>query len=101
MVCLVPDCCHATRIKNRIREQRQETADAIALGYVNESVKRAGEYAADISDNVINYLVEEDRLPKRKKSKTQVLESSRKKRDDESAVILKQIPHHFRDLRRP
>ena len=24
---------------------RQETADAIALGYINESVKRAGEYA--------------------------------------------------------
>jgi phosphate uptake regulator len=49
---------------------RQETADAIALGYINESVKRAGEYAADISENVINYLVEEDRLPKKKKLKT-------------------------------
>jgi phosphate uptake regulator len=48
---------------------RQETADAIALGYINESVKRAGEYAADISENVINYLVEEDRLPKKKKLK--------------------------------
>ncbi len=47
----------------------QETADAIALGYINESVKRAGEYAADISENVINYLVEEDRLPKKKKLK--------------------------------
>ena len=49
---------------------RQETADAIALGYINESVKRAGEYAADISENVINYLVEEDRSPKKKKLKT-------------------------------
>ena len=48
---------------------RQETADAIALGYINESVKRAGEYAADISENVINYLVEEERLPKKKKLK--------------------------------
>ena len=48
---------------------KQETADAIALGYINESVKRAGEYAADISENVINYLVEEDRLPKKKKLK--------------------------------
>ena len=46
---------------------RQETADAIALGYINESVKRAGEYAADISENVINYLVEEDRSPGKKK----------------------------------
>jgi phosphate uptake regulator len=48
---------------------KQETADAIALGYINESLKRAGEYAADISENVINYLVEEDRLPKKKKLK--------------------------------
>ena len=46
---------------------RQETPDAIALGYITESVKRAGEYAADISENVINYLVEEDRLTKKKK----------------------------------
>ena len=46
-----------------------ETADAIAVGYINESVKRVGEYAADISENVINYLVEEDRLPKKKKLK--------------------------------
>jgi phosphate uptake regulator len=48
---------------------KQETADAIALGYINESVKRAGEYAADISENVINYLVEEERMPKKKKLK--------------------------------
>jgi phosphate uptake regulator len=48
---------------------QQETPDAIALGYITESVKRAGEYAADISENVINYLVEEDRLPKKKKVK--------------------------------
>jgi phosphate uptake regulator len=38
---------------------KEETSDAIALGYITESVKRAGEYAADISENVINYLVEE------------------------------------------
>jgi len=37
---------------------QQETSDAIALGYIAESVRRAGEYAADISENVINYLVE-------------------------------------------
>jgi hypothetical protein len=46
---------------------QQETPDAIALGYITESVKRTGEYAADISENVINYLVEEDRLPKKKR----------------------------------
>jgi phosphate uptake regulator len=46
---------------------QQETPDAIALGYITESVKRAGEYAADISENVINYLVEEDRSPKKKR----------------------------------
>ena len=46
---------------------RQETPDAIALGYITESVKRAGEYAADISENVINYLVEEDRSIKKSK----------------------------------
>jgi phosphate uptake regulator len=45
---------------------RQKTEDAIALGYISESVKRAGEYAADISENVINYLVEEWRETKRR-----------------------------------
>jgi phosphate uptake regulator len=39
---------------------QQETSDAIALGYITESVRRAGEYAADISENVINYLVGEE-----------------------------------------
>jgi phosphate uptake regulator len=38
----------------------QETPDAIALGYIIESIRRAGEYSADISENVINYLVEEE-----------------------------------------
>ena len=46
---------------------QQETSDAIALGYITESVKRAGEYAADISENVINYLVEEE-LPARRRT---------------------------------
>ena len=46
---------------------QQETPNAIALGYITESVRRSGEYAADISENVINYLVEEDRSPKKKK----------------------------------
>jgi len=46
---------------------QQETSDAIALGYITESIRRAGEYAADISENVINYLVEEKQLQKKGK----------------------------------
>ncbi|MGD0534893.1 MAG: PhoU domain-containing protein [Methanoregula sp.] len=40
---------------------RQETMAAIAISYVAESIRRAGEYSADISESVINYIVEEDR----------------------------------------
>jgi phosphate uptake regulator len=47
--------------------RQKENPDAIALGYITESVRRAGEYASDISENVINYLVEEDRLPEKRK----------------------------------
>jgi phosphate uptake regulator len=47
---------------------QQETPDAIALGYITESVRRAGEYAADISENVINYLVEENQFQKKGKT---------------------------------
>ncbi len=47
---------------------RQETSDAIALGYITESIRRAGEYAADISENVINYLVEEKQFQKKEKA---------------------------------
>jgi len=46
---------------------KQETPDAIALGYITESVRRAGEYSADISENVINYLVEEEQFQKKGK----------------------------------
>lgn len=45
----------------------QETSDAVALGYITESIRRAGEYAADISENVINYLVEEKQFQKKEK----------------------------------
>jgi phosphate uptake regulator len=41
----------------------QETPVAISIGYIAESIRRSGEYAGDISENVINYLIEED--PKR------------------------------------
>jgi hypothetical protein len=47
--------------------RQQENPDAIALGYITESVRRAGEYASDISENVINYLVEEDQSPRKRK----------------------------------
>jgi hypothetical protein len=32
---------------------------AISLHYIAESIRRTGEYAGDISETVINYLVEE------------------------------------------
>lgn len=38
----------------------KETSDAIALGAIIGSIRRTGEYSADISENVINYLVEDD-----------------------------------------
>jgi phosphate uptake regulator len=47
---------------------QQETSDAVALGYITESVRRAGEYAADISENVINYLVEEKQFQKKERT---------------------------------
>ena len=40
---------------------KQETVAAISINDVAESIRRAGEYSADISENVINYIVEEDR----------------------------------------
>lgn len=45
---------------------KQETLTAISTGYIAESIRRAGEYSADISENVINYIVEEDRSLHRK-----------------------------------
>ena len=39
---------------------KQETLAAIAISYIAESIRRAGEYSADISENVINYIVEEE-----------------------------------------
>jgi hypothetical protein len=47
--------------------RQKENPDAIALGSITESVRRAGEYASDISENVINYLVEEDTFPGKRK----------------------------------
>jgi phosphate uptake regulator len=39
---------------------KQDTLIAISLNYISESVRRAGEYAGDISETVINLLVVED-----------------------------------------
>jgi phosphate uptake regulator len=36
---------------------------AVSLRYITESIRRSGEYAADISESVINYLVEEQAPP--------------------------------------
>jgi phosphate uptake regulator len=37
---------------------KQETLVAINIGYIAESVRRSGEYAGDISETVINLLME-------------------------------------------
>jgi phosphate uptake regulator len=37
-----------------------EAAPAISLGYIIESIRRIGEYAEDISENVINHLIGEE-----------------------------------------
>jgi phosphate uptake regulator len=39
---------------------KQDTLIAINIGYIAESVRRAGEYAGDISETVINLLVENE-----------------------------------------
>jgi len=46
---------------------KQETLVAIHIGYVAESIRRSGEYAADISETVINLLVERETAPKKQK----------------------------------
>jgi phosphate uptake regulator len=39
---------------------QQKSIVAISIGYIIESIRRIGEYAEDISENVINYLVIEE-----------------------------------------
>ena len=34
---------------------------AISIGYIIESIRRIGEYAEDISETVINFLIEEEK----------------------------------------
>jgi phosphate uptake regulator len=42
---------------------RQDTLVAIHVGYIAESIRRAGEYAGDISETVINLLMEKEERP--------------------------------------
>jgi phosphate uptake regulator len=46
---------------------KHDTMIAISLNYISESIRRAGEYAGDISETVINLLVEQDGVLKKKK----------------------------------
>jgi len=39
---------------------KQDTIAAVSIGYIVESIRRAGEYAGDISETVINLLVEDE-----------------------------------------
>lgn len=39
---------------------KQETLAAVSIGYIAESIRRSGEYAGDISETVINLLVENE-----------------------------------------
>lgn len=49
---------------------KQETLAAVNIGYITESIRRSGEYAGDISETVINLLVEhEDRIEKPKQGR--------------------------------
>ena len=40
---------------------QQKGAIAVSFGYIVESMRRIGEYAEDISEHVINYLIDEDK----------------------------------------
>jgi phosphate uptake regulator len=40
---------------------KQEGSMAISIGYIVESIRRIGEYAEDISETVINYLISEEK----------------------------------------
>lgn len=47
---------------------KQDTMIAINIGYIAESIRRAGEYAGDISETVINLLIENEQGPHKSKS---------------------------------
>jgi phosphate uptake regulator len=47
---------------------KQDTLVAIHVGYIAESIRRTGEYAGDISETVINLLMEKEEGPYRSKT---------------------------------
>ena len=47
---------------------KQDTLVAIHVGYIAESIRRAGEYAGDISETVINLLMEKEGEPSKSKT---------------------------------
>jgi hypothetical protein len=47
---------------------KQDTLIALNIAYISESIRRAGEYAGDISETVINLLVDNELGPQRTKS---------------------------------
>ena len=48
---------------------KQDTLIALNIAYISESIRRAGEYAGDISETVINLLVEDEIRPPHVKSR--------------------------------
>jgi phosphate uptake regulator len=48
---------------------KQDTLEAVPIGNIAESIRRAGEYAGDISETVINLLVENDEGPHQVKAR--------------------------------
>src|SRR5512136_247220 len=49
---------------------KQDALVALNIAYISESIRRAGEYAGDISETVINLLVENEIAPSRTKAGT-------------------------------
>jgi len=54
------------KLENRCNEintlaLQEKGATAVSFGYIVESMRRIGEYAEDISEHVINYLIDEDK----------------------------------------
>jgi hypothetical protein len=47
---------------------KQDTLVALNIAYISESIRRAGEYAGDISETVINLLVENELGPQKPKT---------------------------------
>jgi phosphate uptake regulator len=43
---------------------QKKGAAALSIGYINESIRRAGEYSADIAENVINQVIDQETLKK-------------------------------------